>query len=60
MPHHCKFCGEELTAEEAERSEKHGTYVCHDCLHHGLTLLQKALGEHVLGKMAERKRDDED
>lgn len=45
MVHHCKFCGDKLDAEEVEQSEEIGFYACHDCLNHGITLLQRVLGK---------------
>lgn len=45
MAHRCDFCGDILDEDELERSERIGKDVCHDCLHHGMTLLQKVLAD---------------
>ncbi len=49
MAHHCEYCGDRLTEEEAAREERLGKYVCDDCLHHGLTLLERGLGRILSG-----------
>lgn len=45
MKKHCDFCGDVLDASEEERAEQYDMEICDDCMHHGMTMLQKVMGK---------------